>query len=368
MPGNYMPIAVVGPGTEITDVNSVLKTMASNLMPTAVVKDVMDLAINQNYLGSPIHNMNDYNKDLPEFQRAGKRAWTPLVQLSMMLNEAAGGAYYRRSPGESVLNNPSVWQYLGEQRLGGGVMTWVNGIRAIYDAVHPDNEVEIYDIPFAKAVWVKGGKDNVFQTMVWEDFQRLKDGFDLVDGELSKMAKSSKVSASYKLERLAEMEQNGELQDYFNFYSYAKKDEEYQKRIKAAQKDDDKEEVKRLRQEQLEFRTDAIAHISDHDSNEVELQKKVERIRVYAVPFDQQKRNLERSIKEANEKKDKEKATQLQNELGILMSDTTMLRNAEMFKDYESAQRDWIRAKNNGDTEEAEKLWDYMMNIARMLD
>lgn len=368
MPGNYSPVGLIGPGTDITDVNDVIFTFIGELVPTVVAKDIYDLVRNENYLGSPIHNIRDYNKDLPEFQRAGKRTFPIFVEFSKFMNDLAGGAYNRRSGGENYVNNPSVLQYLLEQRVGGGLMMWVNAGRAVYDAFDPKSEVDVHDIPFAKAVWAKGGKDNVFQTMVWNDFKVMDDAFNLVDKELKRNAKTKELSIDYRLTRIAEMEQDGELADYFKFYPYAKKDEEYQKLIKAAQKDEDDDEVKRLRQEQLEFRTYALGHMKDATSTDVELQTKVERTRATVQPYIEQMRKLESAWNIADEKDDAEKKNTLDSEIEVLESDTTMLRNADLFKDYESTKRDWIKAKNNGDAEEAEELWDYMMNIARMLD
>lgn len=369
MPWNYSPVALVGPGTDITDLNDVAFTAVGEMLPSVLVKDVYDLWRNENYLGARIHNMSDYNKDVPEFQRTTKRTRSFYVAFSRGVNELLGGAYNRRSPVEWAGNNPGVVQYLVEQRIGGGVVAWANAFGAIYDAVDDEAEVDVYDIPFVKTIWAKGGKDNVFQTMVWNEFEGFQNSYIAIDSELRRNAKNTELTLDYKLQRIAAMEQNGELDNYFKFKGYNAIDEEYQRRIKAAQKDGDDDEVKRLREEQFDYRKHALSQMKDAVSTDTELLIRAERVRAEVQPFIKRMSELNSALnkEDAREEADEEKIAALEAELKAI-SDPEILKKIGAYEDYLYYQREYESELKLGNSEAAEDARKDMLDAARLME
>ena len=205
--------------------------------------------------------------------------------------------------------------------------------------------------------------------MVGNEFKAFQNSYIAIDSELRRNAKNTELTLDYKLQRIATMEQNGELDNYFKFKGYNAIDEEYQRRIKAEQKDGDDDEVKRLREEQFDYRKHALSQLKDAVSTDTELLIRAERVRSVVQPIIEHMRDLNQALnkEDAREEKDAEKIAALEAELDAI-SDPEILKKIGTYEDYEYYQRKYESELKLGNAEAAENARKDMLDAARLME
>ena len=372
LPQNYSPISIIEGGTNYGDMDDMLWGVAKGFAPAIGVKDALDIMHNKDFLGRPIHNRSDFNELDPEWQRVTDRTSETLVGISRGFNEFFGGRRNRRGPFESVLNNPAVWDYVLMQRIG-GAGGFIRKLWTSSEAVvkGKTDELDYRDIPFVKTFWVPGNTDKTFNYMTSEDFYSYMDMWNNVDHEVKKNLQDEGTSVPYKLNSLAEMEEDGELVEYFRFTPYKKKHEDYQRAIDNAEAEGWDDEVQVLKQKQKDNMLEALGKMHDPKTPDEDLMVRAERERVEVAPYLKQLKDIQRMLNREDGKSDQEKnqgyIDKLNAELEILEGDTAMYSRATIYEEYEDYKREWENALKNGDADEAEYCRKMMLNGARLM-
>ena len=384
LPQNYSPISVIEGGTDFGDMEDILWGFGKSVAPTVVVKDMLDVAHNKDFLGRRIHGRSEFNKDLPEWQRATDRTLPYAVDASKFMNELFGGAYNRRSGGESILNNPAVWDYMISQRLGaaaGFVRKFVGTVSAASISAYEnayDTEVEGWknldeldyrDIPFVKVVWTPNMMDKTFSAMTLNDFYDMKNLWEATDNELRRNINTKELSLDYSLGRIAEMEQDGDLLKSFRFTPYAERDNQLMKEIKEAEEEGRTEDVQYLQEARNRNMVAGLAKLTDPKTPEEELLLRAERVRAEVEPFLKQFKRKESQLNAEHKREeiDSARIQVLNDELDLMKSDEAMFNKALLYDQYDRQKRRWIMETKLGNVKWAAEEYKYMLDLARLM-
>ena len=179
---NLSPMAFFSGGSDNDD--SFWKTAVKAWTPT-VVADFMDAyAWNENFLGKNITYRNDWNKEAPEWRKAGKDTPKWAVNLSRAWNKATGGADNRKSWWDSPALNPSAVYYIMSSQFGGMGTLATKLSRAFEQWQDPEQEVEARNIPFVSKFWVTVGDDYSKNRVLNEEFKSIWNEWKLTDYEI----------------------------------------------------------------------------------------------------------------------------------------------------------------------------------------
>jgi hypothetical protein len=114
---------------------------------------------NRDFLGHKITNQQEWNKHLPEWQRADDDTPEWLISGSRKWNDLWGGRKNYRSKMESPYLNPSALYYIFTQQFGGIGSMAKRLARGLEQWKNPDEEVEVRNIPFLPKFYVSTGSD-----------------------------------------------------------------------------------------------------------------------------------------------------------------------------------------------------------------
>ena len=179
---NLSPMAFFSGGSDNDD--SFWKTAVKAWTPT-VLADFMDAyAWNENFLGKNITYRNDWNKEAPEWRKAGKDTPKWAVNLSRAWNKATGGADNRKSWWDSPALNPSAVYYIMSSQFGGMGTLATKLSRAFEQWQDPEQEVEARNIPFVSKFWVTVGDDYSKNRVLNEEFKSIWNEWKLTDYEI----------------------------------------------------------------------------------------------------------------------------------------------------------------------------------------
>lgn len=179
---NLSPMAFFSGGSDNDD--SFWKTAVKAWTPT-VAADFMDAyAWNENFLGKNITYRNDWNKEAPEWRKAGKDTPKWAVNLSRAWNKATGGADNRKSWWDSPALNPSAVYYIMSSQFGGMGTLATKLSRAFEQWQDPEQEVEARNIPFVSKFWVTVGDDYSKNRVLNEEFKSIWNEWKLTDYEI----------------------------------------------------------------------------------------------------------------------------------------------------------------------------------------
>lgn len=179
---NLSPMAFFSGGSDNDD--SFWKTAVKAWTPT-VAADFMDAyAWNENFLGKNITYRNDWNKEAPEWRKAGKDTPKWAVNLSRVWNKATGGADNRKSWWDSPALNPSAVYYIMSSQFGGMGTLATKLSRAFEQWQDPEQEVEARNIPFVSKFWVTVGDDYSKNRVLNEEFKSIWNEWKLTDYEI----------------------------------------------------------------------------------------------------------------------------------------------------------------------------------------
>ena len=231
---NLSPMAFFAGGTDSKD--SYWKTAIRAWTPTIMADFIDAYGWNENFLGQPITNQTDWNKDAPEYQRAGKNTPQWAVNISEKWNDVTGGAPNRKSWFDSEYLNPSAVYYILQQQVG-GMGTMVTKLsKAVEQYNDPNEDVEAKNIPFVSKLWVSTEDKSSKNRVINDKFWMIYNDWNLVDYEI-KHNKASVDNGAMTLEALASrmdaMMKDGDYQRWASLQSLMK---DYNK-LKRAKKD-----------------------------------------------------------------------------------------------------------------------------------
>ena len=231
---NLSPMAFFAGGSDSKD--SYWETAIRAFTPTIMADFIDAYGWNENFLGQPITNQTDWNKDAPEYQRAGKNTPQWAVNISEKWNDVTGGAPNRKSWFDSEYLNPSAVYYILQQQVG-GMGTMVTKLsKAVEQYNDPNEDVEAKNIPFVSKLWVSTEDKQSKNRVIDDKFWMIYNDWNLVDYEI-KHNKASVDNGTMTLEVLASrmdaMMKDGDYQRWASLQSLMK---DYNK-LKRAKKD-----------------------------------------------------------------------------------------------------------------------------------
>ena len=231
---NLSPMAFFAGGSDSKD--SYWETAIRAFTPTVMADFIDAYGWNENFLGQPITNQTDWNKDAPEYQRAGRNTPQWAVNISEKLNDVTGGAPNRKSWFDSKYLNPSAVYYILQQQVG-GMGTMVTKLsKAVEQYNDPNEDVEAKNIPFVSKLWVSTEDKQSKNRVIDDKFWMIYNDWNLVDYEI-KHNKASVDNGTMTLEALASrmdaMMKDGDYQRWASLQSLMK---DYNK-LKRAKKD-----------------------------------------------------------------------------------------------------------------------------------
>lgn len=172
---------------------------------------LIDVMNNENFTGGPIYYDNNYKEYAPEYTKAKKSTWSPLVAASKWLNEMMGGDEDIAAGNSGKWMNPAVWQHL-ITNVGGGFAQLAGDVVAGVTDITEGKEIDPSNIPVMKrfysgssderANWARFGIYKDFEkdyTMAKEKYQALdKRGLSLTEraDEMVKFAESHPKAAA----------------------------------------------------------------------------------------------------------------------------------------------------------------------------
>ena len=231
---NLSPMAFFAGGSDSKD--SYWETAIRAFTPTIMADFIDAYGWNENFLGQPITNQTDWNKDAPEYQRTGKNTPQWAVNISEKWNDITGGAPNRKSWFDSKYLNPSAVYYILQQQVG-GMGTMVTKLsKAVEQYNDPNEDVEAKNIPFVSKLWVSTEDKQSKNRVIDDKFWMIYNDWNLVDYEI-KHNKASVDNGTMTLEALASrmdaMMKDGDYQRWASLQSLMK---DYNK-LKRAKKD-----------------------------------------------------------------------------------------------------------------------------------
>lgn len=172
---------------------------------------LIDVMNNENFTGGPIYYDNNYKEYAPEYTKAKKSTWSPLVAASKWLNEMMGGDEDIAAGNSGKWMNPAVWQHL-ITNVGGGFAQLAGDVVAGVTDITEGKEIDPSNIPVMKrfysgssderANWARFGIYKGYEkdyTMAKEKYQALdKRGLSLTEraDEVVKFAESHPKAAA----------------------------------------------------------------------------------------------------------------------------------------------------------------------------
>ena len=154
----------------------------------------IDVMNNENFTGGPIYYDNHYKEFAPEYTKAKKSTWSPLVAASKWLNEMMGGDEDIAASNSGKWMNPAVWQHV-ITNVGGGFAQLAGDVVSGVTDIAEGKEIDASNIPVAKrfysgsseerAQWARFGIYKDYEkeyTMAKEKYQALdKRGLSLTE-------------------------------------------------------------------------------------------------------------------------------------------------------------------------------------------
>lgn len=211
---NLSPLSFFEGGTDggETVIESELRTMT----PSFLAPFFDAYFWNRDFMGHKITNRTGFNKEDPEWQRAGEDTPKAVVNASRKLNNITGGADNSRGWLEDNIlggtTNPSALYYLATQQFGGvGSMT-KRLLNLIDQAADDEKEVEMRNIPFVPKVYVSTGDDHSKQRVLNDKFWTYYNEYKAADHEIKKNKKdveAKEMTQEYADKRIEERKADG---------------------------------------------------------------------------------------------------------------------------------------------------------------
>lgn len=211
---NLSPLSFFEGGTDggETVIESELRTMT----PSFLAPFFDAYFWNRDFMGHKITNRSGFNKEDPEWKRAGDDTPKVVVNASRKLNEITGGADNSRGWLEDNIlggtTNPSALYYLATQQFGGIGSMAKRLFNLVDQATDDEKEIELRNIPFVSKVYVSTGDDHSKQRVLNDKFWMYYKEYKGADHELSKNKKdveAKEMTQEYADKRIEERKADG---------------------------------------------------------------------------------------------------------------------------------------------------------------
>ena len=174
---NLSPLSFFEGGTDTDE--SIISSELRTLTPSYVSTFTDAYGWNRDFMGHKITNQGDWNKNKPEWQRAGKNTPQFMITASRKWNELTGGRRNKKSWADSPYLNPSALYYVFTQQFG-GIGSMSKRMFSAFDQWRdPEQEVEMRNMPFVPKFYVATGddysKDRVMNDKFWMYYNEFKD-------------------------------------------------------------------------------------------------------------------------------------------------------------------------------------------------
>lgn len=119
---------------------------------------LIDVMNNENFTGGPIYYDNHYKEYAPEYTKAKKSTWSPLVAASKWLNEMMGGDEDIAADNSGKWLNPGVWQHL-ITNVGGGFAQLAGDVVSGITDITEGKEIDTSNMPVVKRFYAKSSDE-----------------------------------------------------------------------------------------------------------------------------------------------------------------------------------------------------------------
>ena len=273
---NYTPLEVVSSVNTAEPDKSFMEDIKEAFVPS-LAQPFHEVKENEDFLGRPINNKNEWNEYEPEWQRAGYRTPEWAINVSKALSKATGGEDHKR--GKVEINPSDMFHILNS--YGGGTVDFIEKVVNLGELIagsEKDKENELRDYPFVSKVFVETSSDHSKQRIVNDRYDmyevsyettknRVKGAdkdYDKAKGILGVELKYKKISEAKYLEELEkiathrdnEKKRISEDSDYYIYEIY----EDYKKRMNKA-KDKRKEAYDTKDEEAIKIANETVFEI-----------------------------------------------------------------------------------------------------------
>ena len=215
----------------------------------------------QDFLGRPINNRTDFNKQKPEWMRAKKSTSKFFIGLSKGITEITGGSKYKKGSIDNVIINPGSMEHLTKNLSGGFGTFIINSSKTVQALMGEEDYKDAFNVPFARSFYMNLDNEYYRNRRIndrWYYYVAESESLDfnfkmtIADPEIPKEEKDA-LKESYR--------QNGELEIMKVTKAYSKADKKYTDRIKDAEKSGREELEDKLYEMQSELRRKAVNKI-----------------------------------------------------------------------------------------------------------
>jgi len=134
---------------------------------------LIDVMNNENFTGGPIYYDNNYKEYAPEYTKAKKSTWSPLVAASKWLNEMMGGDEDIAAGNSGKWMNPAVWQHL-ITNVGGGFAQLAGDVVSGITDITEGKEIDASNMPVLKRFYSNSSDERAQWARfgIYKDFEK----------------------------------------------------------------------------------------------------------------------------------------------------------------------------------------------------
>ena len=201
---NLSPLSFFEGGTDTDE--SIISSEIRTMTPSFVSSFTDAYGWNRDFLGRRITNQGEWNKNAPEWQRAGRDTPQWLIGASRQWNELTGGRRNKKSWADSPYLNPSAVYYVFTQQFGGIGSMGKRLFTAIDQWRDPEQDVELRNLPFVPKFYVETGNDRSKERVLNDKFWMYWNEFKDAEYELGRDRSDEKkgVMTAEEMERTIE--------------------------------------------------------------------------------------------------------------------------------------------------------------------
>lgn len=269
---NISPLSLVEDNRFVKPDDTFLDAVIKGVVPSQIRPMFEAYIWNEDFLGRKIHYQADYNRDLPEWKRAGKNTPEFMIDASRFLSEISGGEENKRGVLDNkYLTNPSINWYL-LKTIGGGTATFlgkiINTTEHIINSASKEDykeELDWNEIPVLPKILASAGDDNSKQRLISDKYNRYRHEFETIEKELSRNKNDKDMSEERKRERLAEIKSEDEYKYYEVLMRYEGEYDRIKKMIKKYEEEGNDEKAREFKDKLYEHKKKVVEKMSSND-------------------------------------------------------------------------------------------------------
>lgn len=155
----------------------------------------IDIENNENFTGSPLWYENQYKEHEPEYKKAKRGTWSPLIEASKDINKWLGGTDNIAADGSGKWLNPAAWQHI-ISNYGGGIVELAGDIISVASDKEEGKESDSSQWPIAKRFYQKS-TDERAQWAMRKKYQEYLGDYELASESLSESRKQMFPDGDY---------------------------------------------------------------------------------------------------------------------------------------------------------------------------